>query len=105
MKGYIGKILYFNLSQSEKEIRDLDTDDAKKYIGGSGLGAKILFDETDEHTDPLGPENVLIFMTGPFTGTPVLSSSRYTHLTGMIIFPLKPFENKDTSYTMPCASK
>jgi aldehyde:ferredoxin oxidoreductase len=78
MKGYIGKILYFNLSQSKKEIRDLDTDDAKKYIGGSGLGAKILFDETDEHTDPLGPENVLIFMTGPFTGTPVLSSSRYS---------------------------
>ncbi len=78
MKRYIGKILYFNLSQSKKEIRDLDTDDAKKYIGGSGLGAKILFDETDEHTDPLGPENVLIFMTGPFTGTPVLSSSRYS---------------------------
>ncbi|UCF83324.1 MAG: aldehyde ferredoxin oxidoreductase family protein [Desulfobacteraceae bacterium] len=78
MKGYVGKILYFNLSQSKKEIRDLDTDDAKKYIGGSGLGAKILFDETDEHTDPLGPENVLIFMTGPFTGTPVLCSSRYS---------------------------
>jgi aldehyde:ferredoxin oxidoreductase len=78
MKGYIGKILYFNLSQSKKEVRDLDTDDAKKYIGGSGLGAKILFDETDEHTDPLGPENVLIFMTGPFTGTPVLCSSRYS---------------------------
>lgn len=78
MKGYVGKILYFNLSKSKKEIRDLDTDNAKKYIGGSGLGAKILFDETDEHTDPLGPENVLIFMTGPFTGTPVLCSSRYS---------------------------
>lgn len=78
MKGYMGKILYFDLSLSEKEIRDLDMDDVKKYIGGSGLGAKILFDETDENTDPLGPENVLIFMTGPFTGTPVLCSSRYS---------------------------
>jgi aldehyde:ferredoxin oxidoreductase len=78
MKGYIGKILYFDLSLSKKEIRDLDIDDVKKYIGGSGLGIKILFDETDKDTDPLGPENVLIFMTGPFTGTPVLCSSRYS---------------------------
>ena len=78
MKGYMGKILYFDLSVSEKEIKELDKDDAKKYIGGSGLGTKILFDETNEHTDPLGPENVLIFMTGPFTGTPVLCSSRYS---------------------------
>jgi len=58
MKGYIGKILYFDLSLSKKEIRDLDIDAVQKYIGGSGLGAKILFDETDENTDPLGPENV-----------------------------------------------
>ena len=78
MKGYIGKILYFDLSLSKKEIRDLDIDEAKKYLGGSGLGIKILFDETDKDTDPLGPENVLIFMTGPFTGTPVLCSSRYS---------------------------
>ena len=78
MKGYVGKILYFDLSNSKKEIRDLNIYDAKRYIGGSGLGIKILFDETDKDTDPLGPENVLIFMTGPFTGTPVLCSSRYS---------------------------
>lgn len=78
MKGYMGKILYFDLSLSEKALKELDTNDVKKYIGGSGLGAKILFDETDENTDPLSPENVLIFMTGPFTGTPVLCSSRYS---------------------------
>ncbi|HDH87321.1 MAG TPA: aldehyde ferredoxin oxidoreductase [Desulfobacteraceae bacterium] len=78
MEGYIGKILYFDLSLSKKDIRDLDIYDVKKYIGGSGLGAKILFDETDEKTDPLSPENILIFMTGPFTGTPVLCSSRYS---------------------------
>jgi aldehyde:ferredoxin oxidoreductase len=78
MKGYVGKILYFDLSNSRKEITDLNIDDAKKYIGGSGLGIKILFDKTDKETDPLGPENVLIFTTGPFTGTPVLCSSRYS---------------------------
>ena len=78
MKGYMGKILYFDLSTLKKEIRDLNMNDAKKYIGGSGLGIKILFDETDKDTDPLGPENVLIFMIGPFTGTPVPCSSRYS---------------------------
>lgn len=78
MKGYIGKILYFDLSQSRKEIRDLNIDDAKKFIGGSGLGIKTLFNETERDTDPLGTENILIFMTGPFTGTPVLCSSRYS---------------------------
>ena len=78
MKGYMGKILYVNLSSSKHTINELSADDAKTYIGGSGIGAKILFDETDEHTEPLGPENVLIFMTGPFTGTPVVCSSRYS---------------------------
>ena len=78
MKGYMGKILYIDLSSSKKEVRDLDLDSAKKYIGGSGLGTKILFDETGKDTDPLGPENILIFLTGPFTGTPVPCSSRYS---------------------------
>lgn len=78
MKGYAGKILYFDLSQSKGEVKDLDPDEANKYIGGSGLGAKILFDETGKETDPLGPENVLIFTTGPFTATPVLCSSKYS---------------------------
>jgi len=71
MKSYMGKILYIDLSLSKKEVRDSDVDAAKKYIGGSGLGTKILFDETDKDTDPLGAENILIFLTGPFTGTPV----------------------------------
>jgi aldehyde:ferredoxin oxidoreductase len=78
MKGYTEKILYIDLSLSTWETRSLKGEDAKKYMGGSGIGAKILYEETDEATDPLGPENVLIFMTGPFTGTPVLCSSRYS---------------------------
>jgi aldehyde:ferredoxin oxidoreductase len=78
MKGYTGKALYYDLSLSKKEIRDLNIYDAKKYIGGSGLATKILFDETDKDTDPLGLKNVLIFMTGPFTGTSVPCSSRYS---------------------------
>ena len=45
-------------------------------IGGYGIGSKILYDETGPETDPLGPENRLIFATGPLTGTLALGSSR-----------------------------
>ena len=78
MKGYMGKLLYVDLNDSRWEVKNLNKQDVDLYIGGSGLGAKILYDETDEKTNPLGPENVLIFMTGPYTGTPVLCSSRFS---------------------------
>lgn len=78
MKGYMNRLLYVDLSESRIEKRDIDIEDLKKYVGGSGLATKILYEETDKDTNPLGPENLLIFMTGPFTGTSVLSSSRYT---------------------------
>lgn len=50
----------------------------KKFIGGSGLSAKIIFDATGEHIDPLGLDNPLVFMTGPYTGTAVPSSGRHS---------------------------
>jgi aldehyde:ferredoxin oxidoreductase len=40
----------------------------RKYVGGKGLGARYLYDELDPGTDPLGPENALLFMLGPVTG-------------------------------------
>ena len=61
--GYIGKILYVHLSNrviSEKEITESMK---RKFIGGVGLGAKILYDETDGSTDPLSEKNVLIFFS------------------------------------------
>jgi len=47
------------------------------FIGGSGLAAKRLWEMTGNETDPLGSENVLIFMTGPLTGTKVPLSGRH----------------------------
>ena len=47
-----------------------------KFIGGYGIGSKILYDETGVETDPVGPENRLIISTGPLTGTLALGSSR-----------------------------
>jgi aldehyde:ferredoxin oxidoreductase len=49
---------------------------AKKFIGGAGFGIKFLFDEIKAGTDPLGPDNKLIFASGPLSGTNVPCTSR-----------------------------
>ncbi|MDO9123072.1 MAG: aldehyde ferredoxin oxidoreductase N-terminal domain-containing protein, partial [Deltaproteobacteria bacterium] len=77
LKGYMGKILNIDLTSSKVQIEALREDWLEPFIGGSGLGAKYLYEMTDEKTDPLGPENPLIFMTGPFTGTSVPLSGRH----------------------------
>jgi aldehyde:ferredoxin oxidoreductase len=77
MKGYMGKILRVDLTKGRVETEKLDENLAKKFIGGSGLATKILYDETGPETDTLGPENRLIFMTGPFAATPVITSGRH----------------------------
>jgi aldehyde:ferredoxin oxidoreductase len=40
----------------------------RQYVGGKGLGARYLYDELEPGTDPLGPENALLFVVGPLTG-------------------------------------
>ena len=76
--GYAGKILYVNLSNSKTWIKELDSDLIDKYIGGVGFATKIFLDEIkDPKIDPLSPDNILIFMTGALTGTPVYGSSRH----------------------------
>ncbi len=81
MKGYMGKILRVDLTKGKVETEKLDENLARKFIGGSGLATKILYDETGPETDPLGPENRLIFMTGPFAATPVITSGRHHVVT------------------------
>jgi aldehyde:ferredoxin oxidoreductase len=79
--GYIGKILRIDLTEERISTQTFSEETLRKYIGGSGLGAKILFDETSEKTDPLGPENLLIFMTGPLVGTKAPNFGRYQVVT------------------------
>ena len=81
MYGYLGKILKINLSNREINKIPLKEEDLKKYIGGSGLATKYLYDLTGPKTDPLGEDNVLIFMTGPITGTNAFSSDRFSVVT------------------------
>jgi aldehyde:ferredoxin oxidoreductase len=84
LKGYNGKIAYVNLSEEKFEIKDLDSQIAKDYLGGTGLSAKIIYDtlsDADYNTlklDPLSEINPIIFATGPVTGTVRPSSGRYS---------------------------
>jgi aldehyde:ferredoxin oxidoreductase len=77
INGYMGKVLRVDLTTGYITTQTFSKDVLRKYIGGSGLGTKILYDETDERTDPLGPDNRLIMMTGPVVGTQVLNSGRH----------------------------
>jgi aldehyde:ferredoxin oxidoreductase len=74
--GYAGKILRINLTNKTSKEEKLPLEVAKDFIGGAGLGIKYLFDEVKPGTDPLGPDNKLIFAPGPFTGTSIPCASR-----------------------------
>ncbi|HIE23382.1 MAG TPA: aldehyde:ferredoxin oxidoreductase [Candidatus Korarchaeota archaeon] len=69
MFGYVGKVLRVNLSNAKVSHQELDKSLARKYLGGIGFCIRWLYDMTGPETDPLGPENPLIFATGPISGT------------------------------------
>ena len=74
--GYTGKIMRINLTDKTAREEELPLEVARDYIGGAGFGIKYLFDEVRADTDPLGPENRLIFAAGPFSGTSIPCASR-----------------------------
>jgi aldehyde:ferredoxin oxidoreductase len=76
--GLMGKTLRVNLSRGEIQEEDTRQDWAREYLGGAGLATRHLYDEVPKGVDPLGSENLLIFMTGPLTGTSSGSASRYS---------------------------
>ena len=75
--GYHGTILNIDLSTGKSEKVAIPAEDLDKFVGGQGLGMKILWDRLKQPgLNPLSPDNPLIFMPGPFSGLPVPSSSR-----------------------------
>jgi len=74
--GYSGKVLRVNLTEQKSTVEDLPQETARDFIGGAGFGIKYLFDEVKGGTDALGPENKLIFASGPFSGTTIPCASR-----------------------------
>jgi aldehyde:ferredoxin oxidoreductase len=75
--GATEKILWVNLSTGEMRKEALDEATARRYLGGYGLGARMLFDRQKPRVDPLGPEATLGFVTGLLTGTDAVGGSRY----------------------------
>ena len=90
MNGWAGKILDIDLTTGTVQTRPLDETMARLFVGGRGLGARLLWDEVGPDVDPLSPENVLIFTTGPLTATGYQTSNRFSvtcksPLTGTIL--------------------
>lgn len=75
--GQYGVLLDINLTTREIKKTQISKDDLKNYLGGRGLGMKILWDRIKTPgVDPLSGDNPLCFMPGPFSGLPIPSSSR-----------------------------
>ncbi len=72
--AYNGKILNVDLTSGSAEAEELPDQFYKDYIGGYGMGARILFDRIPAGADALGPENVLGLVPGLMTGTPIFGN-------------------------------
>jgi len=75
--GYAGKILHVDLSTGKVWVEETEEIFRRRYIGGWGFILYYLFKEMPADADPLGPENVLVFATGPVTGAPISGSGRH----------------------------
>ncbi len=75
--GYTGKILYVDLTKGNTSEELADDKLYQDFLGGYGIGARILFSRQKAKVDPLGPDAMLGFVTGILTGTPALFAARY----------------------------
>ncbi len=78
MEGWAGKILDIDLTTGEHKDVPLDMEMARLFLGGRGLGARLLWDLVGPEVEPLSPENVLIFTTGPITASSAQTSNRFS---------------------------
>jgi aldehyde:ferredoxin oxidoreductase len=90
MSGWCGKILDVDLRAQTSRTYPLDMEMARLFVGGRGLGARLLWDLVGPEVEPLSPENVLIFTVGPLTATGYQTSNRFSvstksPLTGTVL--------------------
>jgi aldehyde:ferredoxin oxidoreductase len=76
-RGYMGKILNVDLSTGRMHDEALDESLCRDFLGGYGIGAKLLYDRMAPGVDALGPDNLLGFFTGPLTGSPSIEGNRF----------------------------
>jgi len=76
--GYMGRILFVDLSSGKISEEMPDESFYRDFIGGYGIGSRILYSRQRGGVDPLGPDNIIGFTTGPLTGVRHLLNSRFT---------------------------
>jgi len=76
MAGYHGRIMRVNLYDKSIQLEEKDDMFYRTYWGGRGIVSYCLLNEVPQGTDPLGPENVLVFAAGPLTGAPLAGAGR-----------------------------
>ncbi len=72
-----GRLLSVDLSLGALHDRQIDPHFARDYVGGSGLAARLLWERLTPDLDPLGPDNPLLFLSGPLTGTAGPADGRF----------------------------
>ncbi|RJP24427.1 MAG: aldehyde ferredoxin oxidoreductase [Candidatus Abyssobacteria bacterium SURF_5] len=81
LHGYVGKLLYIDLSKESSKPFHVPEEILKKYIGGRGLGAKLYWDLLPPDAEPLGPKNVFMVLSGPVSGTMVPGAGKHVIVT------------------------
>ncbi|MDF1555305.1 MAG: aldehyde ferredoxin oxidoreductase family protein [Deferrisomatales bacterium] len=74
--GHIGRIGWIDLTRGTTRVETLPEETTRTFLGGKALGAHLLYQHLKPHTDPYAPENLLLFLTGPLTGTRFPAVSR-----------------------------
>lgn len=97
--GYAGKILYVDLTTGKTRTEPLDMDMAKDFIGGWGIGERLLCDMLKPGTDPLSPDNPIIIGAGPLVGTLAPSSNKIQ----MVTKSATPANKKSSYYIGPAS--
>jgi aldehyde:ferredoxin oxidoreductase len=77
LKGYCGKVLRVDLGARTSSVEPLREKEVELLLGGRGIAAKYYYDEIGPSVDALAPENKIFFMTGPLTGTPLVSTTKF----------------------------
>jgi aldehyde:ferredoxin oxidoreductase len=76
--GYAGRLLFVDLTNGTVDEKPLAEELALQFVGGYGIGARVLYGMMKKGADPLGPDNVLGFVSGPLNATSALFGGRYT---------------------------
>jgi len=77
MKGFFKRLIIIDVTLQEVIVEPIKEDVLKKYMGGKGLGTRLLLDHNPPRVDPLSPDNSFIMGLGPATDSRLYGSCRY----------------------------